>query len=590
MYEKTANTEGTVDLLKKMIVLRPDDQSNRSRLAGYYHAKGNRAEAEKVLRDAIVAKPESVDAKLALIEYLGRDKSTRDQAVQELQGFAEKSPQEYRLQFALAKIYLGGGKREEARKLYQDISSNEPDGVDGAQARTKLAGLLMMDKKLDESLEMINGVLAEDPKNKDALLTRAALSLATNDADKGIADLRTLLGEDPGHVKGLRLKARAHLAKKEVALARESLEAAIQVSPQEAAANFELAQLLVQTGKQDDAVAVLKKMQKFAPDHAGIMLGIAKILTRQRKWDEVTAIARRMQQKHPDKALGYHYEGLALQGNGKLEQSVGLFEKSLELSPNAVEPLIAVAKSWLVLKEPDKALAQVQQVIQQNNKNFLAYNLEGEIHVSQKRLTEAKDSFRKAGEVNPKWPIPYSNMAKLSLIERDIPGALDILKQGFDKTNDLSLAVELASIYERTGKSADALALYEGLLQQRPNVAVVKNNLAMLLLQGKPDQAAMDKALELTKGFAISENPIYIDTLGWVRFIRGELPDAVTILERAYRGKLKLPDISYHLGMAYYKSGRMQEAAEKLEEALLSKRSFQGHEKAMEVLNDIRGK
>jgi len=589
MYEKTANTKGTVDILKKMIDLQPDNQSNRSRLAAYHHAKGNKVEAEKVLRDAIRANPDSVDSRLALIDYLGRDKSTREKAEQELQGFVKSDPQEYRLQFALAKIYLSSGRREEARKLYQDISNKEKEGVDGSKARTKLAGLLMMDKKLDQSQEMINSVLAEDPKNKEALLTRAALSLATNDADKGIADLRTLLGEDPGHVKGLRLKARAHLAKKEIALARESLEAAIQVSPQEAAANFELAQLLVQTGKEEDAIAVLEKMQKFAPDHAGIMLGIAKIYTKQRKWDQVAAVAKEIQAKHPDKALGYHYEGLALQGKGKLEESVKLFEQSLKRSPNAVEPLIAIAKSWLVLKQPDKALAQVQQVIQQNKNNFLAYNLEGEIHVSQRRIAEAKASFKRAGEINPKWPIPYSNLSKMSLIERDIPGAVNTLEQGFKKTNDLSLAVELAGIYERTGKAGDALALYEKLLQERPNIAVVKNNLAMLLLQSKPDQVTLDRALEMTKGFAISENPIYIDTLGWVHYMRGEMADAVTMLERADRGKLKLPDISYHLGMAYYKSGRKQESAEKLEEALKSKRSFQGRDEAMRILKEIKG-
>jgi tetratricopeptide (TPR) repeat protein len=588
MYEKTGDTKGTVDLLKKMIAIQPDNQTNRNRLAAYHHSKGSKAEAEKVLRDAISAQPESVDAKLSLIEYLGRDKSTRGKAEQELQGFAQKAPQEYRLQFALAEIYLGTGRREEARKLYQDISENEKEGVDGAKARTKLAGLLMVDSKMDQAKSMIDGVLAEDPKNKDALLTRAAISLASKEADKGIADLRILLGEDPGNVKALRLKARAHLAKKEIALARESLEAAIQVSPQEAAANFELAQLLVQTGKADDAISVLKKMQKFAPDHAGIMLGIAKIHARQKKWNEVAAVAKQMQQKHPDSALGYYYGGLALQGKGKLEESVNLFEQSLKISPNAVEPLIAVAKSWFALKHPDKALERVQQAIAHNKDNFLAYNLAGEIHISQKRVNEAKVAFNKAREINPRWPVPYSNLAKMSLIKKDVPKALSMLELGFKNTNDLSLAVELAAIYERSGKSAKALALYEGLSNKHPNVAVVKNNLAMMLLSGNPDKVALDRALDLTKEFALSENPIYIDTLGWVHYMRGEYANAAKVLERADRSNLKIPDISYHLGMAYYKLGRNKEARDKLEESLKSGRSFPGMDRATQILGELK--
>ncbi len=590
MYEKVGDTKGTVDLLKKMIALQPDNQANRNRLAAYYYSKGDKAGAEKVLRDAIVAQPESVEAKLSLVEYLGRDRSTRNQAEQELRDFVQKAPKEYRLQFALAEIYLSTGRRDEAQKIYQDISENNKEGVDGAKARTKLAGLLMMDNKMDQAKKMIDGVLADDPKNEDALLTRAAISLASKEADKGIADLRTLLNEDPGNVKALRLKARAHLAKKEVALARESLEAAIQVSPQEAAANFELAQLLMQTGKEDDAILVLEKMQKFAPDHIGIMLGLAKIYTREKKWDEVASIAKQMQQKHPGSALGYYYEGLALQAKGDMEGSIALFEHSLNISPNAVEPLIAVARSWFALKQPDKALARVQQAIAHNKDNFLAYNLEGEIQISQGRPAEAKAAFNKAKEINTKWPVPYSNLAKMSLIEKDIPQALSVLKLGYNNTKDLSLAVELASLYDSSGDDAKALALYEELLKNRPNVAVVKNNLAMILLRDNQNRAALDRALDLTKEFALSENPIYVDTLGWVYYMRGEYSDAVGVLERADRSNLKLPDISYHLGMAYYKLGRKQDAMDKLGESLQSKRPFPGREQAAEVLQQLKAK
>ena len=590
MYEKSGNTDGAVDLLKKMITIQPDNQTNRNRLAAYYHAKGNRDGATKVLRDSIAANPDSSDAKLALVEYLGKDKATREQAEKALQGFVAESPENYELQFALAKIYLGTKRVEEARAIYQSISDSDKDGKDGAAARVKIASLLMLEKKLDDAKALVDGVLVDDPKNKDALLTRAAISLASEDPDKGIADLRTLLGEDPGHVKGLRLKARAHLAKKEVALARESLEAAIQVSPQEAAANFELAQLLVQTGKPDDAIAVLEKMRKFAPDHAGIMLGIAKIYAGQKKWDEVTKVAKEMQVKHPKKATGYYYQGLALQGAGNLNESVDLFEQSLKISPNAVEPLIAVAKSWLALKQPEKSLERVEQAITHNSKNFLAYNLKGEILILQKRLEEATASFQKANEINPKWPVPYDNLAKMSLINKDMAKAISLLEKGYANTKDVSLAIKLASLYDGNGNADKARALYEELLAERPNLDVVKNNLAMMLVRGEPVQTDLDKALELTKGFALSENPIYADTLGWVHYIRGENKEALTILKRAYREELKIPDISYHLGMAYHKAGSVKDAEEMLEKSLSFGRPFDGMEQAKQVLAEIKTK
>ncbi len=590
MYEKTGNTQGTIDLLKKMIAIQPENQTNRNRLAAYYLAKGKKAEAEKVLREAIATNSDSADAKLALVEFLGKDKSTREQAVKELEGFVKTSPNEYQLQFALAKVYFGAGRIDEARSIYQFVSREDGNGKDGAAARTKLAGMLMVEKKLSEAKAMVDGVLANDPKNKDALLTRAAISLASDDQDKGIADLRTLLSEDPGHVRGLRLKARAHLAKKEIALARESLEAAIQASPQEAAANFELAQLLLQTGKPDDAISVLEKMQKFAPDHIGIMQGLAKIYASQRNWGEVAKVAKQMQAKHPDKAQGYYYEGLALQASGKLEESKDLLERSLAISPNAVEPLIAVAKGWMALQQPDKALERIDQAIAHNGENFLAYNLRGEILIIQKRMDEAESAFKKASEINPKWPVPYRNLANIRMMDKKISEAIGMLELGVENTKDLSLAIELASVYDGNNHEAKARKLYEKLLTDRPNVEVVKNNLAMMLVRGEPNKTDLDKALELTKDFTLSENPVFVDTIGWVRYKRGETKEAKILLERAYNSELKVPEISYHLGMAYYKLGLKKEAMEKLEEALSSDRPSQWVEQAKQVLAELKTK
>jgi Flp pilus assembly protein TadD len=295
-----------------------------------------------------------------------------------------------------------------------------------------------------------------------------------------------------------------------------------------------------------------------------------------------------MQIKHPDKATGYYYMGLALQANGKVNESVALFEQSLEKSPNAVEPLIAVAKSWLALKQPEKALERANQAISNNSKNFLAYNLKGEILILQKRTDEAVAAFQKANEINPKWPVPYDNLAKISLLNKNLTKAITTLESGYKETKDVSLAIKLAALYASNGNEDKARVLYEELLAARPGLEVVKNNLAMLLLRGEPSQSDLDKALELTKGFALSENPVLIDTLGWVHYIRGENKEAVTILKRAYKDDLPIPDVSYHLGMAYYKAGSINEAREMLEKALSYERTFPGVEEAKQILSEIK--
>ena len=89
-------------------------------------------------------------------------------------------------------------------------------------------------------------------------------------------------------------------------------------------------------------------------------------------------------------------------------------------------------------------------------------------------------------------------------------------------------------------------------------------------------------------GFKISDNPIYLDTLGWVYLKRGEWVKAVTVLERAERRGMDLPEISYHLGMAYYKTGQRERAKMKLEQAISSGPEFAWVSKARLVIAELK--
>jgi tetratricopeptide (TPR) repeat protein len=412
--------------------------------------------------------------------------------------------------------------------------------------------------------------------------------MSSKDADKGIADLRIILNEDPGHVKAHRLKARAHMEKGETALARESLENAIQAQPQEIAANFELAKLLVQSGEADEAVEVLEKLLKFAPDHLGVLQSMAQIRIRQQKWDEVAPLAQTIQKKYSANPLGYYYQGLVEHGREQYEKSIQSFEQSLERAPDGVEPLIALARSQVALDQIGKALERVEQVVNRNPEHFLALNLKGEIQLRQEKLDAAKATFDQVIELKPEWPIPYRNLSKISAIREDHDGYLAALQLGYEKSKDPGLGLEVASIYEREGETDKAIFLYEEVLVSRPDMAVAANNLAMILMRDNPQQDALDRAMDLVKGFSVTDNPIYLDTLGWVHYKRGELQDAVTILEKASRKADKVSEIHYHLGMAYYKSGEMEKAKKALTKAVAQEdEKYIGRDEAEQTLAGI---
>jgi Flp pilus assembly protein TadD len=64
------------------------------------------------------------------------------------------------------------------------------------------------------------------------------------------------------------------------------------------------------------------------------------------------------------------------------------------------------------------------------------------------------------------------------------------------------------------------------------------------------------------------DRPEVNDTLGWVYYKKDQLPLAITALQHSVELDPKNADASYHLALAYEKSGNRAEARRMLEEYL----------------------
>jgi tetratricopeptide (TPR) repeat protein len=130
-------------------------------------------------------------------------------------------------------------------------------------------------------------------------------------------------------------------------------------------------------------------------------------------------------------------------------------------------------------------------------------------------------------------------------------------------------AIRLGGLEAGAGQTDRALAHFRGALKADPDNVVACNNIAWLLAdQGKD----LDEALRLAE-FATKRDPKYADgrdTLGWVRYRRGEYAQAVTALKGAKVLAPSSTDIAAHLGLAYAKTGHKQEALVELKRALAS--------------------
>jgi tetratricopeptide (TPR) repeat protein len=119
-----------------------------------------------------------------------------------------------------------------------------------------------------------------------------------------------------------------------------------------------------------------------------------------------------------------------------------------------------------------------------------------------------------------------------------------------------------------------------------PELWSAANDLAYLLSEYGDGKKDLDRALVLAeKAKSLSpDNPAAFDTLGWIYYRRGEVPQAIEWLAKAQTGNAGNAIINYHLGMAYFRDGNTAKAKEYLQIALASKVAFPGKDEAQRVI------
>ena len=111
------------------------------------------------------------------------------------------------------------------------------------------------------------------------------------------------------------------------------------------------------------------------------------------------------------------------------------------------------------------------------------------------------------------------------------------------------------------------------------------NNLANILL--KEDLTLAEKYALNALALDDTSSAI-LDTYGWIKALRGEFEEGLTLLRRAYTMNSNDPAINYHLGYTLMKLNRIEEAKRELGPALSSDINFSERDEAKALLESIK--
>ena len=129
-----------------------------------------------------------------------------------------------------------------------------------------------------------------------------------------------------------------------------------------------------------------------------------------------------------------------------------------------------------------------------------------------------------------------------------------------------ALQYDRAVLLEKAGKPKESISALERLLTEREDDPTLLNALGYTMADHDIDLPRAETLIR--KSLAVMpDNPAVLDSLGWVRFKRGDSKGSLENLERAYQ-LAHDPEIAAHWGEALWKGGQQQEARRVLASAL----------------------
>ena len=556
------------EIFRRLIVLYPDEPGFKYSLARFHLAQGKKDKAETEYRAVAAANPKDVNAKIEVVRFLASVQGSKA-AIAELQTLLSADPGNTELLFALVGLHQAEGDREAADDVLRRIMAKAGDTQDGLRAKGLLAGSLLAGKDKTGAKALVKDILAKDARNEQALILRAEMEIEEGQIEDAIADLRTILRDAPSSSRALLLLGKAHEFSGARDLADDSYSRAFRASKLAGPYGITYADFLIRVGKAKQAEGILKDVLRTTPGYVPAIRMLAQVYLMTGNIAGAQSMVEEARRLKGQGVLADQIQGGVYAAGKNFDGSISSFKRAYEASPSDVQPMLALVRSYLRAGKTREALSFVNSVVEASPDNNQARLLQGQLEALSGSKEKAASIFRKIIETDPKNPEGYLQLANLMLYDKRLADADKAVSEGLAAIpNDFALRATKAAILVYQEKFDEAIALYEGLLKERPGADIVVNNLASLLSENRQDKESLKRAYELASRLKDSDLPMFMDTVGWASYKVGKYQEAAPFLEAAVNQRPDMALLRYHAGMNQLALGNKDAARKELQKSL----------------------
>ena len=592
LLENMGKTEAVETELIGLADKFPEEARYTQTLAKYYVRESDLDAAEAVLRGFADNNEDDISAKLSIISFLLQQRS-KEQAIEQAENYLEQDKDQSKFSAALAQLHLFTGDKDSAVSVLEAAVDRDPRSVGSIEARNILVSIYLQEESVDKANNLLSEVLEIEPENSDALLTRARLSLSNGEIKDGISDLRVILKNDPESVIAMTLLAGAQELEGSEGLALDNYKKLMTLQEPDLSVLTSAARLAISSEQYQEAESYIRQALELEGDNASLVTNLVKLLVLKEDWDAARSFANRLVDSEKSSALGYFLlAGLdtRLEDN---DSAIKNLKASLKAEPKGVESLTGLSSLITQQNGLEAAVAFVGEHCESYPAQAHCRHLFGSLLAQSGKLDLAIIELEEALSLNDKLLITYRQLAKIYGFQRDKDSVIAVLERGLAITQDQGLAFDMANFYYQIGDFQKSSEIYLSMIDADENALTAKNNLAMLYAEFLNTPENIKAANALIADLQDSENPAFLDTVGWVLYLTGEYDRSVTYLQAAVDKVGSSSLLQYHLGMAFYKLEDSANAKVHLELAVQdgredSSKRYSGFDVALATLESIQ--
>jgi len=439
--------------------------------AGYYlqgatkFALGQYAQAETILAKYLNRVPDDLKA-ARLIATAAMQQHSPARAIEYLRPIVDKVTADAAALTVLGNAYMADGKPDLALQQFEKAAALDPDNP---AIKTRV-GISEIDTgQGQQGLATLEQVFATESGAPVAGPTLVLSELRAKRLDKAAEVAGSLVGRDPKNPLYQTLMGVVRVAQQDYPAAEKSFRAALAINPEFPAAARDLAQLFLATNRVDDARKVYTDLLDKKSDDVAALLGLADIYIFEKKWPEATdtinrarsaakndpapglklvdlyearqdwrsakSVATELATQFPGNVKVLEAQGRAQYGAGDMNGAVSSYKRAYELAPNSA----SILSRYLSLLNGNKYYVEARSVLQDA------------IARDPRNLSLKGDLIRVEGEING----VDAATAKAQSLAKDDPG------------NNIYYRVA-TELYERSGRTGDAIAMLDKAVATRP--------------------------------------------------------------------------------------------------------------------------